>query len=192
MATLLLSQGVPMILGGDELLRTQRGNNNAWCQDNELGWVDWSLRDCHADFLRFVRMLIAIRRSHPILRRRTFFSAEREGHPPEILWHGVEPSRPDFGPQSHALAFALDGRRGDRPGVVDRDLYVAFNTGSETLAFRIPASPTGRPWRRAVDTALPSPDDIVEEDRGPLVPVGTAYPVRAHSLIVLISEAGGL
>src|SRR5262249_5083620 len=150
MATLLISQGVPMILAGDEFLRTQQGNNNAWCQDNELGWVDWSLERLNADFLRFTRMMIAMRRAHPALRRRTFFARERTGQPPDILWHGVEPSQPDFGPDSHALAFALDGRRTDRPGVMDRDIYVAFNAWRETLAFGIPASPSGRPWRRAV------------------------------------------
>src|SRR5947209_1445338 len=187
----MISQGVPMILGGDEFLRTQQGNNNAWCQDNELGWVDWSLRDRHADFLRFTRMMIALRRSHPALRRRTFFSGGCTGLPPEILWHGVGPSRPDFGPDSHSLAFALDGRRTDRPGLIDRDIYVAFNAWRETLEFRIPAAPSGRAWRRAVDTALPSPQDITDEDQGPRVPVLQAYPVRGHSMIVLISEAGG-
>jgi isoamylase len=192
MATLLISQGVPMILGGDEFLRTQRGNNNAWCQDNEIGWVDWSLAERHAGFLRFTRLMIALRRAHPILRRRTFFTGERAGQPPEILWHGVEPSQPDFGPDSHALAFALDGRRGDRPGVVDRDIYVAFNAWREPLAFRIPAAPSGRPWRRAVDTGLASPYDIFEQDQGPRVPVLQVYPVRAHAMIVLVSEAGGV
>jgi glycogen operon protein len=190
MATLLISQGIPMILAGDEFLRTQHGNNNAWCQDNELSWVDWTLQERHADFLRFTRMMIAIRRAHPVLRRRTFFSSGRTGQPPAILWHGVEPSRPDFGPNSHALAFALDGRRSDRPGTIDRDIYVAFNAWREPLEFRIPAAPSGRPWRRAVDTSLPSPHDIVEQDQGPRVPVLQVYPVSAHSMIVLVSEPG--
>jgi isoamylase len=190
MATLLISQGVPMILGGDEFLRTQQGNNNAWCQDNPLSWVDWSMQETHADFLRFTRLMIALRRAHPVLRRRTFFSGERTGHPPDVLWHGVEPSRPDFGPKSRALALALDGRRTDRPGVIDRDMYVAFNAWREPLGFRIPAAPSGRPWRRAVDTSLPAPDDIFEADRGPRVPVLEVYPVRAYSMIVLVSEAG--
>ncbi len=187
MATLMISQGVPMILGGDEFLRTQQGNNNAWCQDNPLSWVDWTLPHRNADFLRFTRMMIAIRRAHPALRRRTFFSAE--GGPPEILWHGVEPSRPDFGPGSRALAFALDGRRTDRPAMVDRDIYVAVNASPEPMEFRIPAAPSGRPWRRAVDTALPSPDDIIEEDRRPPVPVPGTYTVRGHAMLILISEA---
>ena len=83
MATLMLSQGVPMIMGGDEFLRTQRGNNNAWCQDNAISWVDWSLRAERTPASSgFVRMMIALRKAHPVLRRRTFFTGERDGHAP--------------------------------------------------------------------------------------------------------------
>jgi glycogen operon protein len=189
MATLLISQGVPMILGGDEFLRTQRGNNNAWCQDNEVSWVDWSLQEEHGDFLRFVKMMIGLRKRHPVLRRRTFFAAEKQGRRPEIQWHGLMPHRPDFSSWSHALAFTLDGRESDRPGVLDRDLYVAMNGYWEAQRFQIPPAPTGRVWRRTVDTALPSPDDIVELDAGPIVHEETTYRVEARSMIILISEA---
>jgi isoamylase len=188
LATLMISQGVPMIMGGDEFLRTQRGNNNAWCQDNEISWVDWSLMERNADCFRFVRMMIALRLAHPVLRRRTFFSAERSGQPPEILWHGVEPSRPDFCYDSHALAFALDGRRSDRPNVLDRDVYVAMNAFTQPLDFKIPASPSGRPWRRAVDTSLASPEDIIDQDLGPRILSRQVYRLEAHSMIILISE----
>jgi glycogen operon protein len=189
LATLMISQGVPMIMGGDEFLRTQHGNNNAWCQDNSVSWVDWSLCEQNADFLRFVQMMIALRRAHPVLRRRTFFSDERRGLPPEILWHGVMPTRPDFGPDSHSLAFALDGRRSDRVNVVDRDIYVAMNAFTEPLEFQIPASPSGRAWRRRVDTSLASPEDILEPDSGTRVPILYRYQVQAHSMIILVSEA---
>ena len=94
MATLLISQGVPMLLAGDEFLRTQGGNNNAWCQDNAMSWLDWTLAKQNADFLRFVQELIALRKRHPALRRRTFFAGEADGKPPEIIWHGVEPCAP--------------------------------------------------------------------------------------------------
>ena len=104
MATLLISQGVPMILGGDEFLRTQNGNNNAWCQDNATSWIDWSLKTANADFLRFVQKMIALRKGHPVFRRRTFFTEGGSGGPPEILWHGVQPAHPDFSPTSQSLA----------------------------------------------------------------------------------------
>jgi isoamylase len=189
MATLMLSQGVPMILGGDEFLRTQRGNNNAWCQDNPISWVDWSLAEENAGFVRFVRMMIAFRKAHPVLRRRSFFKGERAGMPPEIVWHGIEPAKPDFSHHSQSLAWALDGRCSDRPNLVDRDVYVAVNAWTEPLGFKIPASPSGRPWRCVVDTSLPSPEDIVEEDQGPRIPVSQIYRVQAHSLVVFISDA---
>jgi glycogen operon protein len=188
MATLMVSQGVPMIMAGDEFLRTQFGNNNAWCQDNSVGWVDWSLAERNADFLRFTRMIIALRKSHPVLRRRTFFTGGIAGQAPEILWHGALPARPDFSYDSRALAFALDGRRSDRAGVVDRDIYVAMNATPAPLDFTIPAAPTGRPWRLRVDTALPSPDDIVEEDQGPRIALLQSYRVEAHAMIILVSE----
>jgi glycogen operon protein len=188
-ATLMISQGVPMILGGDEFLRTQRGNNNAWCQDNRLGWVDWSLKEKNGGFFRFVRMMIALRKAHPILRRRTFFTGERAGLPPEIVWHGVEPAKPDFDQDSHSLAFALDGRRSDRPNFIDRDIYVAMNAWSEPLEFKIPAAPSGRAWRRAVDTALPLPEDIIDEPQRQSVTVGQRYRVPDHAMLILVSEA---
>jgi glycogen operon protein len=179
-ATLLLSQGVPMLLAGDELLRSQGGNNNAWCQDNEMSWVDWGLATRNGDFLRFVREMIALRRRHPALRRRRFF---RDG---DIVWHGTQPFRPDFSSKSRILAFALDGGRTLREP--DRDLYVAFNAWIDPLGFTIPPSPGGRRWRRTVDTALASPLDIVGLDEGPLVPAGTVYNVAPHSAVVLIAE----
>jgi glycogen operon protein len=188
LATLLLSQGIPMLLAGDEFLRTQRGNNNAWCQDNEVSWVDWSLAETNADFLRFARMMIALRKRHPALRRRTFLRGTGPGRnvAPDIIWHGVEPNTPDFGPGSRVLALALDGSQTGREP--DRDIYLAFNAWKEGLEFRIPRSPSGRPWRRAVDTFLPSPEDIVELDEGPRVPAQSRYRVGPHSLVVLISE----
>lgn len=188
MATLLLSQGVPMLLAGDEFLRTQQGNNNAWCQDNAISWVDWSLAEIHNDFLRFTRMMIALRRRHPALRRRWFFrgSGPEGTHRPDIIWHGVEPYHPDFSYPSRTLAFCLDGTQTGR--AEDCDFYIACNAWKEPLLFGIPDSPTGRTWRRVIDTALPSPQDIVEDHAGPRVPAGSRYEVTAHSLVVLISE----
>jgi len=188
MATLLLSQGVPMILAGDEFLRSQEGNNNAWCQDNDISWIDWSLTRKNADFLRFVKMLIALRRRHPAVRRPTFFRGSGYGGDmtPDVTWHGVEPFQPDFSQGARTLAYALDGRHTGREE--DRDFYVAINAWQEPIDFRIPISPSGRRWRRVIDTNLPSPRDIVELDDGPLVPNGGKYPVAMRSLLVLVSE----
>src|SRR5205823_2362465 len=140
LATLLLSQGVPMILAGDEFLRTQRGNNNAWCQDNDISWLDWSLVEKNADFLRFAKGMIALRKRHPVLRRPAFFHGEgvEDERRPDILWHGVEPETPDFSAGSRTLAFSLDGTQTGRPDVVDRDFYVACNSWMDGVTFRIP------------------------------------------------------
>jgi len=188
LATLLLSQGVPMLMAGDEFLRTQGGNNNAWCQDNAVSWVDWTLAETNADFLRFTRMLIALRRRHPALRRRTFFKGKKEERDTraDIVWHGVMPGKPDFSASSRTLAFCLDGKHTGREP--DRDFYIACNAWHEPLTFDIPLAPNGRAWRRGVDTALPSPLDILELDEGPLVPARAAYRMMPHSMVVLISE----
>jgi glycogen operon protein len=247
MTTLMLSQGVPMILAGDEFLRTQRGNNNAWCQDNELSWVNWELTQENAAFLRFVREVIHLRKRHPVLRRRRFFAGEFRPASPstmgrlaadavvnevgpfpptgpvrpaeagvstgaevgfpvvptgvnvpplpglaDIHWHGVEPFRPDFSHNSHSLAFTLDGRFTSREHDVDyridNDFYVALNAWHEMLKFRIPPSPTRRPWRRVIDTYRPSPEDFLAEGEGPIVPVGELYTLPPFSMLVLVSE----
>jgi isoamylase len=180
MATLLLSQGVPMLLAGDEFLRTQGGNNNAWCQDNETSWLDWRLADANADFLRFVRMLIALRKRHPALRRRRFVEAA------DVKWHGQLPNLPDWSPASRTLALTLNGRLTGREP--DRDFYLAFTSWHKPTPFLVPPSAQGKPWRRLIDTGLPSPDDIVGDGEGPLVPAGKKYALAPYSMLVLMSE----
>lgn len=186
-ATLLLSQGVPMLLAGDEFLRTQRGNNNAWCQDNEFSWLDWSLADRNHEFTRFVREMIWLRKRHPALRRRSFlFGGDASGRP-DIEWHGLEPFKPDFAPESRFLALTLDGTQTGREP--DRDFYIAFNGDRGASAkFRIPASPSDQPWRRVVDTSLASPLDIVDETAGPIVAPDSKYVLPHLALLVLISS----
>ncbi len=180
LATLLLSQGVPLMLGGDEFLRTQYGNNNAWCQDNEVSWFDWNLAGRNADFLRFVRELIALRKRHPALRRRRFLAKG------DVVWHGTEPFKPDFAPTVRTVALTLDGTKTSREP--DRDFYMVFNAWREATKFKVPPSPNGKRWRRAIDTALASPLDIVGPDEGPPVAHWSEYVVAPYSLIVLIAE----
>lgn len=188
LATLMLSQGVPMLLGGDEMLRTQRGNNNAWCQDNDTSWLNWHLQQPQEDFQRFARMLIKLRQNHPALRRRTFFrgAGPSRNLPPDIIWHGVQPYSPDFSFTSRTLAFALDGRYTGREP--DHDFYIAMNAWSEPLAFVIPQSPSGSLWRRVIDTSLQSPRDIMEFTAAPAVTVSQPYLMAPFSMIVLLGE----
>jgi glycogen operon protein len=187
-ATLLLSQGVPMLLAGDEFLRTQKGNNNAWCQDNDIGWVNWKLTKKNDDFLHFVREMIWLRRRHPILRRRSFFHGRvNDGRmTPDVTWHGIEPGKPDFSYTARTLAFSLDGRQTSREP--DVDVYVALNAWSERLEFIVPPSPSVRPWRRIVDTAQSSPRDVLNESEAPVVQINNALPVESFSLVVLMTS----
>lgn len=182
---LFLSQGIPMLLAGDEVLRTQQGNNNVWCQDNPLGWFDWSLVDANAGMLRFVRGLIALRKRHPSLRRRHFLSGRtRHGSTlPDIAWHGTRLGAPPWDdPDSRWLAFTL------APAVQNEDpLHVMINMGEETLRFELPSMPA-RSWHLALDTASAAPEDpLAAADPVPL-PSGPLA-VRARAIVVVEGRA---
>ena len=164
LATLLLSQGTPMLLGGDEFGRSQHGNNNAWCQDNELSWIDWSrLGEHEGDDIGFVVRLIAFRRRHPILHAPRYLHArvrDAEGMP-DVLW--VDADGEEFThehwhrPECATVGLILNGRAGvgrDDHGcrVHDACLLVILHAGSEPVTFRLPACPAGRGWRLVFDT----------------------------------------
>jgi glycogen operon protein len=157
-AILLLSQGVPMLLAGDEVLRSQRGNNNGYCQNNELSWFDWSLCETNADMWRFVQLMIALRRRHPSLMRRRFLSGNPLGERgiADIIWYGANGEPPSwYDDEAQALGFALTGR-----DVREADLYVMLNMASTPLRTSLPTF-TGRRWRLAVDTSRESPNEII-------------------------------
>jgi len=250
-ATLMISQGVPMVLAGDEFLRTQQGNNNAWCQDNEISWVNWEFAKKNESFQRFAREMIWLRKRHPVFRRRRFFVGElgpvspvarsealfppggpvrpgeaglatdatgrhplfpiggsgvvrvnRTGELPrtampglplaDLHWHGTEPYTPDFGAGSRCLAFSLDGRFTGRDGDPDyhqdNDFYVAMNAAPGPVMFRVPPSPTGRRWRKLLDTAAASPEDLLNENEGPEVKPRDTLIVAAFGLVMLMSD----
>jgi len=176
LATLLLiSRGVPMFVAGDEVGRTQQGNNNAYCQDNEIGWYDWDLAGANAGLLRFWQRLIAFRAAHPALRRPQFFTGA------DLAWHGTRLGEPDWtDPDARALACTISGRDG-RP-----DLHVMMNMFWEPLGFDLPDLP-GRRWARAVDTAQPSPADIAEPGAEQDIDAST-YLVTDRSIVVLVSR----
>ena len=177
---LLLSQGVPMILAGDERGRTQHGNNNAFCQDNELSWIDWREDDQRRALHRFFRLLIDFRRRHPTLRRRTFGEREPEGWP-AIWWHGVKLNQADWSHESRRLAMHLPG------GKRDDDVYVIVNGADAAHEFELPPPGGNRHWYRVVDTMLEPPADIA--DPGSEVEVGAAaYPAGPRSTVVLVGK----
>jgi len=157
LATVLLSQGVPMILAGDEMGRTQRGNNNAYCHDDETSWIDWSLAETNDGLMRFCRELIALRRRHASLRRGTFLRGEVEApDAPEVLWFGPDGGAPAWhGEAGRTVGCLLAGAE---PG--DPPLLWIAHAGAEELGFHLPPVPGGGGWVRRVDTSRPAPDDV--------------------------------
>ncbi len=184
MAILLLSQGIPMVLGGDEFLRTQRGNNNGYCQDNELSWFDWERAGKNRDMVRFVKEMIAFRKRHPCLMRDRFLTGKRKNgrRLPDVAWHGVKLNEPLWGDSgAQVLAFTLGGRSDE-----EEDLHVIFNMSESLYDMPLPEVP-GRIWHRAVDTWEPPPDDILEPSLQPVVKAST-YSARPRSVIVFESR----
>ena len=174
-ALLLLANGLPMIVAGDEFLNSQRGNNNPYNQDNEITWLDWSRLDEHHEVFRFFKLMIAFRKSHPCIGRPIFW---RE----DISWRGID-GPVDFGHESRCLAYLLRGAP-----VGDDDLYVMINGHWDDHRFTV-AEGHASEWRRVVDTARPSPDDIVEQGNEPTLAT-TSYLVGARSVVVLRRASG--
>ncbi|PKN25571.1 MAG: glycogen debranching enzyme GlgX [Deltaproteobacteria bacterium HGW-Deltaproteobacteria-21] len=186
MAVLLLSQGVPMILSGDEILRTQKGNNNAYCQDNEISWIDWTLLEKNREMLRFVRMMIGFRKRHPCLMRRHFFRGTRQegGRVADVTWHGLRLNKPLWNdPDAQVLSFTLGGVHPD-----EEDLHVILNMSEGTFQMALPEV-EGRYWTLAIDTSKPSPGDILAPGKQPVVR-RKRIPVRGRSVVVLESRPG--
>ncbi|OHD63460.1 MAG: glycogen debranching enzyme GlgX [Spirochaetes bacterium RBG_13_51_14] len=189
-ATLLLSQGIPMLLAGDEFRRTQKGNNNAYCQDNEISWVDWRLFEKNRDIVRFAREMIRFRKNHPVLRKGAFFTGEVQSGKkhPDISWHGHAVGEPDWGPESRSIAMLISGEYAElTDGKADADLYAIFNASRTGREYDIPESPSCKPWKIAVDTSKHSPDDVHEPGKEPLLE-GKRYFVNELCTVVLISD----
>jgi isoamylase len=181
LALTLISVGMPMLLMGDEVRRTQRGNNNAYCQDNEISWFDWTLIERHADIYQFARRLI---------RERVSRRAPAEGHDlslnevlrrARVQYHGVRLHQPDWGHDSHSLAMTASGW--------DFVVHLMLNAYWESLDFEVPLRVQGSPdfWRRWIDTWLPSPDDICTWEDAPAVRE-TIYRVRPRSIVALVGR----
>jgi isoamylase len=169
---LLVSQGVPMILAGDEARRTQRGNNNGWNQNNEISWLDWERTAENEALRRFWKLMIAFRKRHRTLHRSDYFGAG------DVRWHGCDLNSPGwYDGSSRVLSFTLAGVDDDP------DVHVILNMDDQTLDFELPPE---HGWRRAFDTSLPSPEDAADPGREPAVD-GGRYRALGRSAVVLVA-----
>jgi glycogen operon protein len=186
-AILFLSQGTPMFVSGDEIGRTQHGNNNAYCQDNDLSWIDWTLADEHAELFRFFSEMIALRRRQTNLQRRTFMSGapNRRGLP-DITWHGLDLNQPDWN-SGYARVLAYTLASDDDWFRPEADLHVMLNMDDAPHDFAVPQLPDRR-WTQFADTAKPPPHDIYPADGPPFD--GDRYPVEGRSIVILASTEG--
>jgi glycogen operon protein len=177
----LLSVGMPMILMGDEVRRTQHGNNNNYCHDDETNWFDWSLLEKHADVHRFLKLLIKRRVLRDDQAQRSRKSLDQLTREAVKAWHGVKPFQPDWSDWSHSLAFGVEIKKEHLA------IHFILNGYWEPLKFELPSAPEGTTWRRWIDTALESPNDIVDWQHAPAISRNT-YPVDARSVVVLVTD----
>jgi glycogen operon protein len=191
LATLLFSQGVPMIVFGDECRRTQRGNNNAYCQDNEISWFDWSLVERNADLVRFARTLIHFRRGQPSVRRPAFLTGRptQEGELPDLSWYSPLGTAVDWYGHDLALTCLLKAPEPHQdPEGLGRSVLLLVNATHEPREFIIPPVARGLPWRQFIDTAEPSPYDIYPQADGPRLPETGRLTVPYRSLTCFVAE----
>jgi isoamylase len=174
--TLLISRGVPMLLGGDEFRRSQRGNNNAWCQDNDTSWFDWSCLERHREIFRFARGMVAFRSAHPVLRREQFYTDA------EIQWVGPAGDSTDwFGRKEKALGCVIDDNASGK-------LLMLFNAGADSIGFRLPKPPDSTNWLLAVDTSAPAPRDLFAEGEEPMVDRSKPYHLEARCSAIFLAR----
>jgi glycogen operon protein len=175
---LILSHGVPMLLAGDEMGRSQKGNNNAWCQDNDISWLNWADLEENRDRFQFFCNLIALRQYHAMLRPR-HFEGEESGER-RLTWHGKGLHQPDWSKSSQSLGMHLQGRP------EEAEIYLMANAAVASAAFALPTSERGRPWRRFIDTALPSGQASCPPGEEQQLPEQASYQLQARSVVVLI------
>ena len=190
LATLLLSLGTPMILGGDEFARTQRGNNNAYCQDNELSWFDYGLAAGNEGLVDFTRKLIRFRLGHPAFLRPEFYTGHDTdfNRMPDITWYTESGDAVDWARVGRTLAVRIDGSHAeimaDRD---DNDFFVVFNAASQRVRVTLSDPPPGKRWHRVLDTALAHPDDLIP-DGAPQPHDRDTYSCAARSTVLFLSR----
>ncbi len=170
-----------MLLMGDEVRHSRRGNNNPWCQDNELNWFDWDLVSRNDDLLRFTRLLIDFSRSLPILAEDRFWSATSPEKQGDITWHGTQTGQPDWNPASRHLAYTLTHSTG-----LD-SIHIMLNAGPTDLEFQLPSLPRDNRWVQIIDTKNDSPLDFISPGKAPVVKLGQLK-VLTKSVVVLLER----
>lgn len=181
MTVTLLSVGAPMLSMGDEIRRTQRGNNNAYCQDNDISWFDWNLVTTNSGLLRFVKLLIKSRLRRDMAKNEFNMSLQQLLSSAKFTWHGVKCNQPDWSEHSHAIAIEVESLSGSL------QIYYIINAYAEALEFELPKLKLGT-WKRWIDTSLPSPDDICAWEEAREVS-GQTYNAVDHSMTVLICQS---
>jgi glycogen operon protein len=192
LATLMVSQGTPMINGGDEFRRTQHGNNNAYCQNNEISWYDWSFVEKYREVHRFTQAVIALRQAHPVFRRTEFFTGhDIDGDQfPDVHWYNAEGALATWTPDDKALMCLLDGSQVETKAEADDvDVALMFNAEVTPREFVIPPAPSGGTWYIAVDSGQPSPQDAYFPGEEVKLEAEATYLVEARSMVVLIARS---
>ncbi|GAB4029224.1 glycogen debranching protein GlgX [Spirosoma gilvum] len=190
LAILMVSQGIPMLLMGDEVGRTQKGNNNTYCQDNDLNWFNWTQLDTNADIYNFSRHIIHFRRMHPVLRSPVhfqFWDSMKSGFP-DVSFHGTHAWSADHSASSRAFAFMLDGSHAKQGIVKDDMVYVAMNMYWKGLHFELPQLPSEKKWYLFVNTDMPAPGDIYENGKEDLLGNQSSFLVGGRSVVILIGK----
>jgi glycogen operon protein len=188
---LLFASGTPMILGGDELLRTQRGNNNAYCQDNEISWFDWTLAERNGYFLDFVRKAIALTRRYPALQHRKFFLGVDldDDQVPDLTWFAADGGHPNWAdPEQRTLCFQLDASE-DQSGHVATRLFFILHAHHEPKWINLPGLEAGHRWFRIIDTSLAAGDDFAEPGTEVRIDPADHYIATPRSTVVLVGRA---
>lgn len=189
--SLLVSLGTPMLVMGDEIRRTQGGNNNAYCQDNEISWVNWSFLKKHAGLFRFVKTLIEFRKNHPTFLRPEFLTGKFESSfsTPDIEWYDELGRTPSWDALDSFIAYRLFGQNAAViRDVEEHDFYLIFNASNRDKTVHLCKAPIGSKWHRVVDTSRDSPFDVLEEDAEELLQDQRKYVILARSSVILMSK----
>jgi glycogen operon protein len=182
---------MPILTGGDEFRRTQQGNNNAYCQHNEISWYDWRFLAKYADIFRFAKHIIALRETHPVFRRTTFFTGHDLDNDQfhDVHWYGPSGRNADWDPSDRWLMCTMDGAKEETGAAEDDvDVLLMFNSDTRSRLFYLPPAPHNGRWHLALDTGQLPPLDIHPIGQELELEPTIAYPVKFRSMVVMISK----